>query len=271
VRLFGSTRWSAAAFLRLAKSITRPWLAPVRALRAELGLAPGRDPLYEGQFSPFGTLALFSRVLARPQPDWPPRTTLTGFIFYTPPRTLPGDVGEFLDAGEPPIVFTLGSSATGAPGVFYDESLDAARRLGRRALLLVGRHTASTALASDGRALAVPFAPHDAVFPRAEAIVHHGGIGTTGQALRAGRPTLVVPHAHDQPDNALRVQRLGAARVLPAARYRSASAMRHLDALLSTPDYAARAQSAAATVRAEQGEDAACDAIEAAIRTGAAG
>jgi UDP:flavonoid glycosyltransferase YjiC (YdhE family) len=74
--------WTARLMMQFARRITGPWIAPVRAFRAELGLASAGDPLYEGRFSPFGTLALFSRVLAEPQPDWPPRTQVTGFPFF---------------------------------------------------------------------------------------------------------------------------------------------------------------------------------------------
>ena len=105
-----------------------------RCLRAELGLPRGGHPLVEGQFSPHGTLALFSRVLAEPQRDWPPNVTVTGCVFYNGPETaLDPKLEEFLAAGDPPVVFTLGTSAVGAAGRFYHESAAAAERLGVRA------------------------------------------------------------------------------------------------------------------------------------------
>ncbi len=251
---------------RLAQGVTRRWTRPVRDLRRELGLPAGGDPLFDGQFSPLGTIALFSRVLATPQPDWPPRVDVTGFAFYNRPATVPDAVDAFCEAGPPPIVFTLGSSAAGAPGDFYEESLAAARAIGRRALLMIradlGAHPVGP-IADD--AMAVDYAPHEAIFPRAGAIVHHGGIGTTGQALRAGRPMLVVPHAHDQPDNAHRVRRLGVGQVLPAAQYRRPAAARELARLLSGPA-ARRAQEVAAVVRLEPGAAGAADAIERTLR-----
>ena len=67
--------------MALARRITRPWVAPVVAMRAELGLPPAGDPLFEA-ISPYGSLALFSRALGDAQPDWPPRTTVTGFPFF---------------------------------------------------------------------------------------------------------------------------------------------------------------------------------------------
>ena len=116
----------------------RRWVEPVAQLRAELGLPPGGHPMLEGQYSPHGTLALFSRVLAEPQPDWPPNVRVTGSVFYNEAEPLEPRLEEFLAAGEPPVVFTLGTSAVGAAGRFYHESAAAAAKLGVRAVLLTG-------------------------------------------------------------------------------------------------------------------------------------
>lgn len=67
------------AVFRLAKFTARSWGEPVRQLRRELALSPGPDPLFEGRVSPHLVLALFSRALAGPQPDWPANTLVTGF------------------------------------------------------------------------------------------------------------------------------------------------------------------------------------------------
>ena len=262
VHLTRLSPWIGRGLLRIARSITRAWVAPIQVFRQELGLPDAGDPLYEGQFSPHGTLALYSRVLGAPQADWPARTHLTGFVFYQQPGGLPSRLAEFLDAGEPPIVFTLGSSAVGAAGTFYDESVAAARAIGRRAVLLVGTHTANqiSGALPDGM-LAVDYAPHGLLFERASVVVHHGGVGTTGQALRSGRPMLVVPHAHDQPDNAHRMKKLGVARVIDARRYAAPEVAGHLRALIERPSYHARAAEAARAVRAEHGDVAACDVL----------
>ena len=250
------------------RAITRSWTGPVRELRAERGLPPGGDPLYEGQHSPLLTLALFSSVLAAPQPDWPFSTRLTGFLFRDPAggAALDADLDAFLAAGPPPIVFTLGTSAVAVAGSFYEESLTAARRLGMRAVLMVGDDPANlprTALGAD--AIAVGHAPHAALFPLAAAIVHHGGIGTLGQALRAGKPMLAVPWSHDQPDNARRALRLGVAAILSPRRYRAHRAAVAIERLLHDPAIAARATEIGAIVRGEDGVGAACEAIEEAV------
>ena len=250
--------------LRLGKRMTRSWSEPVRQLQNELELPERGDPLYDGQFSPGLTLALFSRVLATPQPDWPPHTQVTGFVFRDEPDRLPPEVARFLDAGPAPLVFTLGSAVVNTAGSFYQESLEAVRRLGCRAVLLIGRDPRNRSPdALPESVLAVPYAAHGSLFPRAQVIIHQGGIGTTAQALRARRPMLVVPHAFDQPDNALRVANLGVARTLSPKHYVATRVATQLQAILAEPRYAQRAAMVGHTVQSERGEQQACDAIEA--------
>jgi len=245
--------WTGRALMALARRTTASWTAPVAALRQELRLPAAGDPLYEGQFSPHGTMALFSSALGEPQPDWPARTTVTGFPFFNRAIPMPEAVTQFLDAGDPPVVFTLGSSAVHAAGTFWDESLAALAALGGRALLLAGKDSARLAASLPRQMLAVDRAPHDQVFPRASVIVHQGGVGTTGQAMRAGRPQLVVPHAHDQFDNAFRVRQRGIARVLSPAQYTAPRVMPALRTLLDDAGYATRASAVARQVRSEDG------------------
>jgi rhamnosyltransferase subunit B len=211
-------------------------------------------------------LALFSSVLAKPQPDWPRCTVVTGFPFYDrrdyfgETETSP-DLLKFLDEGPPPIVFTLGSSAVWVARDFYRDSIAAARALGRRALLLVGPPRNMPATLPDGVA-AFEYAPYSEVLPRACGIVHQGGVGTTGQGMRSGKPVLILPHAHDQFDNAARIVRLGCGRVLPRPRYNAESAIRELRALLDNSNYADSAAAVGETVREEQGTRVAVDEIE---------
>jgi UDP:flavonoid glycosyltransferase YjiC (YdhE family) len=253
----------AHAILRLSRPWLRRWVAPVERLRAELELPRGGHPLIEGQFSPYGTLALFSRVLATPQADWPVGTTVTGCIFYNGPETaLPRELEQFLAEGEPPVVFTLGTSAVGAAGRFYHESAAAASRLGIRGVLLTGGFEQNRPEAPPPGVLVVDRAPHQLLFPRASAVVHQAGAGTLGQALRSGKPMLTVPHGHDQFDNARRVRKLGVAHTLLPREYRAERVARELGALLSDATYLERAEAAANVVRSESGAGAAADVIE---------
>jgi UDP:flavonoid glycosyltransferase YjiC (YdhE family) len=148
----------------------------------------------------------------------------------------------FLEAGPAPLVFTLGSLVVNSPGTFFRESLDAARLVRKRAVLLVG---------DNGVALYAPFcaadvhvcayAPHSLLFPRADVVVHQGGIGTVAQGLRSGRPQLIVPFYGDQQDNAARAVALGCARSLPPGAYAAAAAAREFTLLTGREDYASRA------------------------------
>ena len=259
--------WVGRGVMALASIKIEKMAQPIYDLRKELGLPRGGHPLFEGPHSPTKVLALFSKLLAKPQPDWPKHTIVTGFPFYDRrdyfgETETPGGLIEFLKSGAPPIVFTLGSSAIWVARDFYRDSITAAKALGRRALLLIGfpRNMPSEPL-PDGVA-AFEYAPYSEVLPRACAIVHQGGVGTTGQGMRSGKPVLILPHAHDQFDNAARVKRLGCGRVLPRPRYNAESAIRELRLLLENPSYAAAAAKVGAVVREEDGARVAADEIE---------
>jgi UDP:flavonoid glycosyltransferase YjiC (YdhE family) len=253
------------AIYRVIGRVTDRWNEPWRALRREIGLPPSADdPLMAGQHSPLLVLALFSPLFAPKQPDWPPQTVVTGFPFFehAPEATLAPELVRFLADGPPPIVFTLGSAAVMDAGSFYEESVEAVRRLGQRAVLLTGHDPRNVPSQLADAVLAVPYAPYEAIFPRAAVIVHQGGIGTTGQALRAGRPMLVVPWAHDQPDNARRVTRLGVARTIARHRYTADRAAKQLQYLLEAPLVAQRAAEAGAVIQEEDGIAVACALLE---------
>jgi len=259
--------WVGRAVMALATKKLDKILQPVYDVRAELDLPRGEQPILGGQHSPRCVLALFSKVLASPQRDWPEHTIVTGFPFYDR-RDFFGESGiakevvEFLEAGEPPIVFTLGSSAFWVARNFYRDSIEAAKALGKRALLLIGHARNMPAEKLPPGVAAFEYAPYSEVLPRACAIVHHGGVGTTGQGLRSGKPVLILPHAHDQFDNAARVVRLGCGRTIPRPRYRAATAITELQALLNDRRYAERAVEVGEIVRQENGTTVAVDAIE---------
>ena len=247
---------------RVAKTASYSWWRPVRALRRELGLEEGASPLFAGKYSPHLNLALFSRELQPPQPDWPAHTIQTGFLFHDEARAavLPHSVADFLRAGEPPLVFTLGSAAVQLPGSYYEESAAAALALGRRALLLLGRNPRPVGLPPS--IFAWDYLPYAAIFPHAAAVVHQGGVGTTAQTMRAGRPMLVMPFAHDQFDNAARVTRLGIGREIARRSYRRDRVANELRILLNDPRYHETATEIGRRIRDEKPEELACAALE---------
>jgi rhamnosyltransferase subunit B len=260
---------STRPMLSLARRLTDAWATEWRDLRAELGLAAvGDHPLWEGQHSPVRSLGLFSRVLGEPQPDWPPQARVTGFPFYRPPRqSLDSRLRRYLENGEPPLVFTLGTTAINDPGIFFEESAAVVQRLDQRAVFIVGgennqehREEASHSV------ITVSYAPHDLIFPYARAIVHQGGIGTLSEALLAGKPMLIMPYAHDQADNAWRARRLGVARVVARGRYRAGIVGREISRLLDDQMASAAASRVAREVSRERGCERAADLVEAALR-----
>ena len=252
----------------LLKSTISHWYEPYKAFRRGLGLSEDHDPLFQGKYSRLLHLAMFSKALAVPQADWWQPTVQTGFCFYDGQQDtgqMPPGLEEFLDAGEPPIVFTLGSAAVLDPRDFFDESAKAAKSLSRRAVLLYGNENQRPAGLTDD-IVGFPYAPFSRVFPKAACVVHQGGVGTTGQVLRAAVPHLIMPYSHDQPDNAARCRRNGYARVIRRSRYSAQTAASELKQLLGDPRYAEKARKAAEIVASEHGTATACDAIESALR-----
>jgi UDP:flavonoid glycosyltransferase YjiC (YdhE family) len=254
-----------ASLVGLSQWGIRHWTEPVRRMRRDLGLTPGPAGIFGPRENARAIVAMFSPLVGRPQPDWPPNARITGFAFYDRHEPMPAALQAFLDAGDPPIVFTLGSAAVFDPGEFYRDSASAVRSIGRRAVLLVGPDAPSPPSADHQIAVA-PYAPFSELFPRAAAIVHQAGIGTTAQALRAGKPMLIVPFSHDQPDNAARMARLGVARVIGRRQYSAATAAAALRELLDDPSYATRAVAAAAQIHREDGAAGAADIVEKMLR-----
>jgi UDP:flavonoid glycosyltransferase YjiC (YdhE family) len=251
---------------RVARFVSRKWPEPIYELRRELGLPRGANPLFDAKHSPHLVLALFSRVLGVEQKDWPEHTLITGFCYYDADagnQALPANLEKFLAAGPPPVVFTLGSAAVLAAGNFYETSAKAAIRLGIRAVLLIGtdpRNQLKTKLPET--VCVAEYAPYSELFKRAAMVVHQGGVGTTAQCLCAGKPMLIMPFSHDQPDNARRMKRLKVARVIQRGSYKPWRVARRLKAMLANPLLAQHAKNVARQLASEDGVCAACNALE---------
>jgi UDP:flavonoid glycosyltransferase YjiC (YdhE family) len=243
------------------------WYDPYKAFRRELGLSESHEPIFRDKFSRNLHLAMFSRALARPRSDWPVSTLQTGFCFFD--ESSPGEesqeIRDFLDAGEPPIVFTLGSAAVMDAGSFFDESVKAAKSIGKRAILLYGRDNEPPHGLTDD-IVGFDYAPFSQVFGRAACVVHQAGVGTTGQVLRAGVPQLIMPFSHDQPDNAARVRRAGVAEIIRRGDYNAETASNALKNILGEPGYSENARRLKQIVDSENGTAIACDAIEEVLR-----
>ncbi len=213
--------------------------------------------------SPLATIGLFPDWFASPQPDWPSQTRLTGFIFYDKrgeDEQLPRDVLDFLDAGDPPVVFTPGTAMKhGAQ--FFEASIQACQMLGRRGMLLTQhKDQLPSTLPEDIRHF--NYLPFSLILPRVAALVHHGGIGTIAQALAAGIPQVIRPMTHDQPDNAARVQLLGTGVSISPKAYTVRTVAEKLNGLLSSVEVLARSKEYAQRMDPQQSLRETCDMIE---------
>lgn len=255
------------AVKRLARFVSRKWPEPIYALREELGLPRGVNPLFDAKHSPNLVLALFSRVLGEEQKDWPANTLITGFCFYDADAgnaKLPPKLEEFMAQGEPPVVFTLGSAAVMAAGKFYEYSARAAVRMGLRAVLLIGSDPRNKITRPLPDTICVAeYAPYSALFAKSKMVVHQGGVGTTAQCLAAGKPMLIMPYSHDQPDNARRIRRLKVGRTIQRKRYFPLRVISKLTRMLTNPMLFKRAEAVARIVEKENGVKTAVDALEA--------
>ena len=253
------------AIRRLARLVSRKWPQPIYDLREELGLPKGENPLFDAKHSPYLVLALFSKVLGREQKDWPRNTLITGFCYYDSDAgnaALAPHIETFLASGPPPVVFTLGSAAVLAAGRFYEFSAKAAVRLGVRAVLLIGSDPRNKPRQALPESICVAeYAPYSKLFSRASLVVHQGGVGTTAQCLRAGKPMLIQPYSHDQPDNGRRMMRLRVAQVIQRGNYTPLRVGRKLKAMLAEPLFARRAEQVAQRLEQEDGVCSACDAL----------
>lgn len=261
----GARLWLNRATIRLARASTDPWTKPINRVRASLGLPASEANLFfDGAANADLALGLYSPLLSPVQPDAPAGFAVTGYASYDSeaggPVVMPPELDRFLDAGSAPVVFTLGSAAVHIPGGFYVESLKAARRMGRRTVLLVGPE-GDPGVADGPDAIALPYAPYSKLFPRATAIVHQGGVGTTQQALRAGRPQLVVPFLGDQFDNGARIVRLGCGATLSRRAYRAGRVATVLDRMLADPTLVGTATRLGVVASREDGAAVAADRI----------
>ncbi|MCC9138357.1 glycosyltransferase [Pontibacter silvestris] len=252
--------------MQAVRMVTHQWCAPIYQFRKELGLPNRKHPLMEGQHSPYQVLALFSNVMARKQSDWPAHASVTGFPFFQENKELPMEVEQFIQRGEPPVVVALGSSVVLNAEAVYQCCQEVITEMGKRAIFVGAAHTlsgeAKAKYAHNDNILLGPYLPYASLFKKSALIIHHGGIGTTMEALRAGKPMLVIPHSFDQPDNALRVERLGVGRYIYSAHFTKERLGKALQLLLNDAAYAAAAQEAAQVVRQENGAETASEHID---------
>ena len=256
----------AAAWRALDKVKLNPMVASdLPPFRQRLGLPVLKQSVF-GQWvhSPQAGVTLFPAWFAPAPADWPLQVRQAGFPLYDgdTARGLGTELSRFLEAGEPPIVFTPGS-AMGHGHDFFSAAVRTCTELGRRGVLL----TSSPSQIPAGLPAAVhysAYAPFGLLLPRTAALVHHGGIGNSAQALRAGIPQLLNPMGFDQFDNAMRLELLGVGACVTRHDPQFASMAPRLHELLGSSRVARACREAAARVKRDKALDTICDLLESA-------
>ena len=256
--------WLRAALWRLAEAATvDPVVMPtLNRARGALGLAPLKRFWDHMLDTADASVALFPAWYGPAQPDWPQPFVHAGFQLYDPQAEapLPDALRAFLAVGDAPVVFTPGTGYQHGAD-YFAAALVAVRTLGRRAIFLTP-HRAQVPAQLPDSVLWQAFLPLRALLPHAAALVHHGGIGTLAEALRAGVPQLVVPCAFDQFDNAQRIRALGVGQSLHMRRLRAGTLQAALAGLLEATETRARCGELAARLAGEPSAAAVCALLE---------
>ena len=257
----------AAAWKALDKWKLNPMVAnDLSALRHRLGLPVIHQSVF-GQWvhSPLAGVTLFPAWFAAAPGDWPRQVQQTGFPLYDGDvaQGLDADLSNFLEMGESPIVFTPGS-AMRQGHAFFRAAVRSCLALGRRGILLT---TDASQIPGDLPSAVhyCAYAPFRLLLPHAAALVHHGGIGNSAQALRAALPQLLTPMGFDQFDNAMRLEQLGVAATVKRNDPHYADMTPLLSHLLSSENVTLACQQAASKARQDRALDTICDVLEAAL------
>lgn len=263
-----SPKWAKAAqFWAIDRWIVDPMIAPeVNALRRDLGLPPIKRIFTKWNNSPQRVIGLFPDWFAPVQPDWPPSLRLAGFPLYdcTPDAKLSDEATDFLNAGEPPIVFAPGSANVQARD-FFTTAIEACQLLGRRGLLMT-KYPEQLPASLPPLVRRLGFEPFTKLLPRAGALVHHGGIGTCAQGLANGLPQVVMPMAYDQLDNGVRLARLGVGAIVRQPRFKPDRVAATLEGLLDSTAVRERCRGLAQRCNGPASLAAACDSLERLLR-----
>jgi sterol 3beta-glucosyltransferase len=248
------------AGMATATGMALPIAGPVREIRRELGLPrrgirealsgqpdARRWPVFYG-FSP--------AVVPRPA-DWPDGYQVTGYWWPSRPGAWspPAELEELLNSGPPPVFFGFGDVTPDDPGEFIDLATEAGRQAGVRQVIQAGpTDSTSAGRRPSGDSIVIGDVPHDWLFPRMAAVVHHAGGGTTAAGLRAGVPAVTVPVLADQPFWAARVAALGVGPPpIPRRQLSAAGLAAAIRDAVAHPSYRTRADALARQLASEDG------------------
>jgi len=249
----------------------RPWMSEVagpaiNGCRKRFGLEPLDDPLCaDGLSSQLALMAVSPHVFERPR-RWPEHVHLTGFFFLDESNDVDPALAEFVDSGDPPVVLGFGSTFHDDPTATARMLMAASAKAGVRAIIQQGWSGFGAPDPPPG-VLFTSFAPHAWLFPRAACVVHAGGAGTTAAALRAGVPSVVVPHFLDQHVwAALACEHEYASARIPIGELTVDALALAIRAALDSPRIKDSCRRVGEQIRAESGVSRACDLLEALVR-----
>lgn len=254
MRLFNKLPvWFKKQILSLPNPVDLFALPQVRRICEANGVKPPRSLWREWWDSPDGVLALFPAWFAPPQPDWPANLLQWTFPLedLATEQALQPELQAFLANGERPVIFTPGSANVQAAR-FFEVAADAVKRIGCRAVF-VTREPKQVPPNLPASILTVEYAPFSTLLKHAAVFVHHGGIGTLSQGFAAGVPQLIMAMAHDQPDNADRLERLGAGIGLSVRQFTPERVVGSLKRLLEDAAIRQTSLACAAKLRQDKG------------------
>jgi sterol 3beta-glucosyltransferase len=206
----------------------------------------------------------YSSTIVPKPPDWGDHIHVTGYWFldHPPDWQPPVNLVDFLEAGPPPVYIGFGSMSNRDPETMTHIALAALKQSGQRGLIATGWGGLRSADLPDS-VFRLKSIPHDWLFPRVAAVVHHGGAGTTAAGLRAGVPSVLVPHFGDQPFWAQQVARLGVGpRPVPRRKLTAERLATAITTAVTDKTIRARAVALSERIRAENGVARAVEAIE---------
>ena len=245
--------------------------APVaNRIRAKVGLPPQDDPLGADAVSPRLNLFAISEHVFRRPVRWPPHFHLTGFAFLLDETFEPEPaLRAFLEAGPPPVVVTFSSAMHADEEAVTRAVLEGVARAGCRAVLQHGWSGLARGVSLPSEVIAIGDVPHSWLFPRAACVVHAAGAGTSAAALRAGIPSVAVPHWLDQPLWARILRELGCVEaVVPFSSLSGQTLGEALSLTLASERVRQRAAEMGTKLRAEDGVGRIIELVEACVTDG---
>ncbi len=226
---------------RAFRFVTRRHDRQFNAIRAQFSLPPIRDSFLESTISPYLVLALVPQEFEYPRNAWPSTTHFVGPCLWDRPRdyTIPAWL-EALPGDRPLVYATIGTVQSVYQSTFFATLFAAARGLAADVVVTTGGNLSNLPTPPENVRVE-RYVPNSIIIPKAQIVLHHGGVSSTLGALLHGKPAVVVPFADDQPDNAQRMRWLGAGAAVDPYKVSSTALRGAIETALTSDTMRARA------------------------------